>query len=77
MNFITKLPKSRDPNNKVEYNGIIVIIDKTTKYKYFIPHKEANKAEHVAFRFLSTVVAQHGIPNKIITDKDVRFTSRL
>ena len=49
MDFIIGLLKSKDPNNKVEYNRIIVIVNKLTKYAYFLPYKEISKVEYVAF----------------------------
>ena len=55
----------------------MVIINKTIKYGYFILYKETNKAEYIAFQFLLIVVAQHGIPDKIITNNNIRFTSKL
>ena len=72
-----QLLKSQDLENKIEYDRIIVIINKTTKYGYFILYKETNKVEHIVFQFLLIVVAQHGIPDKIIINRDIRFTSKL
>lgn len=36
MDFITKLPKSVDPTTGKEYDSILVVVDKLTKWSYFI-----------------------------------------
>ena len=41
MDFITKLPKSVDPISGEKYDGIIIIIDKLTKYIIIILFKES------------------------------------
>ena len=76
MDFITGLPKSKDPDNKIEYNRIIVIINKVTKYTYFLPYKEISKAEYIAFYFTFIVIAQHRALDKIITNRDIYFISK-
>lgn len=40
MDFITKLPASRDLVTKVEYDSILTIVDRLTKWSYFLPYKE-------------------------------------
>jgi len=37
LNFITKLLLSIDPTTGIEYNAILIITDKLTKYAYFLP----------------------------------------
>ena len=36
MDFIVKLPKSKDINIRIKYNNILIIVDKLTKYAYLI-----------------------------------------
>ena len=36
MDFITKLPKSKDPVTRITYNSIMVIVDRFTKFFIFI-----------------------------------------
>ncbi len=43
MDFIIKLPKSRDLVTGDVFNSIIVIIDKLIKYAVLIPYKETYK----------------------------------
>ena len=49
MNFIVKLSKSKDPGTDLEYDSIFVIIDRLTKYTYFIPCREDMSAEDLIY----------------------------
>ena len=53
MDFITKLLKSKDPITGIFYNLIIVVIDKLTKYIYFIFFKEIFDAEQLGHLFIN------------------------
>ena len=74
--FIVKLPPSIEPMTKVVYDSILVITDRLTKYGHFIPYKESSTATELAYIFLKVVVAQHGLPDEIISDRDKLFTSK-
>ena len=39
MDFITRLPPSIETYIGASYNIILVIVDRLTKYTYFIPYK--------------------------------------
>jgi hypothetical protein len=60
----------------VEYDSILVITDRLTKYAYMLLYKEASDAEELAYTFLRIVVANHGVPDEIISDRDKLFTSK-
>ena len=45
MDFIVKLPKSKDLTTGDSFNLILVIINRLTKYLYIIPFKEIYTAE--------------------------------
>ena len=45
MDFITKLPKSKDPVTRITYDSIMVIIDRFTKYLIAVLFKETHTAE--------------------------------
>ncbi|KAG8424880.1 hypothetical protein J3458_022432 [Metarhizium acridum] len=75
MDFIVKLPKSKEPMTGVAYDSILVIVDKLTKYAYYIPYKESSNTKDLAYMFFKTVIAQHGLPTKLISDRDKLFTS--
>jgi hypothetical protein len=73
MDFITKLPKS----GKKGYNTILTITDHDcTKAAIFIPCHETVTAEGVVLLYLRHVYPRFGIPKKIISDRDTRFTSK-
>ena len=74
LDFIVKLPKSKEPITKVVYNLILVIMDRLIKYGYFIPYKEALSAEDLAYIFYKYVVGNHGLLEKIISHRNKLFT---
>jgi hypothetical protein len=76
MDFVTKLPPSQEPMTSTIYDSIWVVVDKLTKYAYFIPYKEASDAEEMAYAFLRVVASQHGLPRQLITDRDKLFISK-
>ena len=45
IDFITKLPKSKDPTTAEVYDAIIVIVDRLTKYTIILPFKEKYNAK--------------------------------
>ncbi|TDZ17375.1 Transposon Tf2-9 polyprotein [Colletotrichum orbiculare MAFF 240422] len=76
LDFIVKLPKSQEPLTGVHYDSVLVIVERLTKYAYFIPYKESSTAEDLAYVFLRTIVSQHGLPQEIVSDRDKLFTSK-
>jgi hypothetical protein len=58
------------------YNVILVVIDKFTKYAHFLPLRHPFTATTVAHVFLDSVYKLHGLPQTIISDRDRIFTSR-
>ena len=41
MDFIVKLLESEDPATGTKYDSILVVVDRLTKYVYFILFREA------------------------------------
>src|SRR5450755_2090996 len=76
LDFITKFPESKELMTKISFDSILVVTDKLTKYGYFIPYKESSSAEDLAYVFNKHIIGNHGIPKKIISDRDKLFTSR-
>ncbi|GKE31900.1 putative reverse transcriptase domain-containing protein [Tanacetum coccineum] len=72
MDFITKLPKTA-----AEYDLIWVIIDRLTKSAYFLPMRETDSTEKLTRFYMKEIVARHGIPVSIISDRDSHFTLRV
>jgi transposase InsO family protein len=58
------------------HNVILVIVYNLTKSANFIPVRDTYDVTDVACVFVSVVIYLHGIPKKIILDRDSRFTSR-
>lgn len=75
MDFITKLPKSKDPTTKEEYDAILVIVDRLTKYSHIIAFKEKYTAEQLGHIVMDRLIRYHGIPKGITSDRDKLFTS--
>ena len=57
INFIIRLLKFKDLDNKVKYNSIIVIVNKIIKYVYFLLYKEKSKVEYIIYKFTLIVIA--------------------
>ncbi|GJT79274.1 putative nucleotidyltransferase, ribonuclease H [Tanacetum coccineum] len=70
MDFITKLPKTA-----AGYDSIWVIVDRLTKSAHFLPMKETDSTEKLTRLYMKEIVARHGIPVSIISDRDSHFTS--
>jgi hypothetical protein len=54
----------------------MVVVDKFTKYSYFVALKHPYTAVSVAKLFLDQIYRLHGMPTSIISDRDRIFTSR-
>ncbi|GJR31722.1 putative reverse transcriptase domain-containing protein [Tanacetum coccineum] len=51
--------------------------DELTKSAHFLPIREDYKTEKLAKIYVNEIVARHGVPVSIISDRDGRFTSHL
>ncbi|KAJ9536818.1 hypothetical protein OSB04_un000042 [Centaurea solstitialis] len=62
----------------VSFNGWCSIIKDSIhdKSAHFIAIRESSSAEALADIYVKEIVARHGVPVTIISDRDVRFTSR-
>ena len=58
------------------YDTILTVVDKATKMCHFVPCSEKISAKEVAQLYWQEIGRLHGIPSAIISDRDVRFTSR-
>ncbi|GKB74816.1 hypothetical protein Tco_0936228 [Tanacetum coccineum] len=72
MDFITKLPKTA-----AGFDSIWVIVDRLTKSAHFLPMRETDSTEKLTRLYMKEIVARHGIPVSIISDRDSHFTSRV
>jgi hypothetical protein len=71
LDFIEGLPSSEN------YNTILVVVDKFTKYGHFLSLSPPFTALNVAQLFFSQIYKLHGLPRMIISDTDRIFTSTL
>ena len=71
--FIVKLLKLKDPITGQEHNSIFIIVNKFTKWGYFITYIKEILAEDIAQVYIKEVFLKHRASNKIILDKDIRF----
>ncbi|GJZ49834.1 putative reverse transcriptase domain-containing protein [Tanacetum coccineum] len=71
MDFITKLPRTSSGHDK-----IWVIVDRMTKSAHFLAIREDYKMKKLTRIFINEIVARHGVPVSIISDRDSHFTSR-
>nr|GEV24918.1 retrotransposon protein, putative, Ty3-gypsy subclass [Tanacetum cinerariifolium] len=71
MDFVTMLPRTSSG-----HNTIWVIVDRLTKSAHFLPMREDYKMDRLARLYLNEIVARHGVPISIISDRNSRFTSR-
>ncbi|GJU86724.1 putative reverse transcriptase domain-containing protein [Tanacetum coccineum] len=72
MDLVTKFPRSSSG-----YDAIWVIVDRLTKSAHFLPIREDYKTEKLARIYINEIVARHGVPVSIISDRDGRFASHL
>jgi heat shock protein HspQ len=65
MDFIEGLPKSQG------YSVILVVVDRLTMYAHFIVVKHPHTASTVAQLFMDNIVKLYGLPQSIVTDRDI------
>nr|GEY96675.1 putative reverse transcriptase domain-containing protein [Tanacetum cinerariifolium] len=71
MDFINKLPRTRSG-----HDSIWVIVDRLTKSAHFLAIREDYKTKKLARLYINEIIARHGVPVSIISDRDSYFTSR-
>ena len=69
MDFVEDLPSSH------EFNTIVVVVDRFTKYAHFIPLKHPFTATGAAQAIFDMVVKLNAVPDSIGTDHDRIFLS--
>ncbi|GKC35618.1 putative reverse transcriptase domain-containing protein [Tanacetum coccineum] len=71
MDFVTKLSRTKSGHDSIWF-----IIDRLTMSAHFLPMYEDNKIHRLVRLYLNEIVARHGVPISIISDRNGRFTSR-
>jgi hypothetical protein len=64
------------PRTAAGYTAIVVFVDRLSKMVHLAPCADDVSAEQLADIFVTQVVANHGVPRSIVTDHDIRFTSK-
>jgi hypothetical protein len=57
------------------YDSIWLIVDRLTKVAHFIPVKTMYTGPQLAELYIARIVCLHGVPKKIVSDRDTQFTS--
>ena len=70
-----KLLKLKDPITRQEYDSIFIIVDKFTKWGYFIAYIKEILVKDVVQVYIKEVFARYRVLDKIILDRDTRFIS--
>jgi hypothetical protein len=75
LDFIVKLPPSKEALTGVTYDFILVVTDRLIKYAYFISYKKDLTVEELVYTFNRNIIANYGILKEIINNKDKLFIS--
>ena len=71
MNFVVGLPLTQS-----KCDAIWVIIDRLTKSAHFLPINERYSVDRLSNMYLKGIVARHGVPVSVVSDRDPRYNSR-
>ena len=72
MDFIMDLPTTQG-----SYDAILVVVDPLTKMAHFIPTRSNITAEGFALLFFRHIFPLHGMPLRIVSNRDSKFTSQV
>lgn len=64
------------PTVQSGYDSIFVVVDRLTKVAHLIPVKVTFTAMDIAKVFIKEIFRLHGLPRRIVSDRDAKFTSR-
>lgn len=71
MDFITSLMRTSK-----QHDSIMVVVDRLSKVSYFILVKTNYSSSEVAEVFIREIMRLHGVPKKIMSYMDAKFTSK-
>ena len=71
MDFVIGLPRTR-----ASFNAILVIVDRLTKSAHFLVIHNNFFLDRLVELYISEIFKFHGVPISIVSDRDLRFTSR-
>jgi hypothetical protein len=64
MDFIVKLPKFKNLITGIEYNSILTVVERITKYGYFILFRESIDAPKTAHIVIRIIMANYKLPQE-------------
>ena len=70
MDFVTELPRTLGGSNAIR-----VIVDRLTKFTYFLPMKVSFSMDRLASLYVKSIARMYVVPISIVSDKDPHFTS--
>jgi hypothetical protein len=73
VDFVGPLPEARNRNGS--YDQVMVVIDHLTSMVHLTPVRGNYRARQIAEVFYETIYRLHGLPDRIISDRDKIFTS--
>lgn len=75
LDFVTDLPTSRDAQGN-EYDSILVLVDRFSKYVRYLPVSKTITAQGVADLLLRQCFLKQGPPDTLLSDRGSVFTSQ-
>jgi hypothetical protein len=71
--FIVKLPKLKDLVIGQEHDSILIVVNKFTKWGYFIPYLKSITLKELLKIYIKEVFIKHKVLTKIIFNKNKKF----
>ena len=69
MDFVTSLPTIQGG-----CDSIMVVVDYLTKVAHLIPIKKTISALDITRIFIKEILCLHGLPKRIVTERDAKYT---
>jgi hypothetical protein len=73
LNFIIKLPPSKEILTGITYDLILIVTNRLIKYAYFVPYKEGLTVEELIYTFNKNIITNHEILEEVINNRDKLF----